>query len=142
MDGATYAWLLDGKSLSANTSGDVSVYGGSDIDGTYFVGNSRLLDGTRPEDFANTECNPSLSSCAWIPAGDGRDFKFRLAFSALFDDSLAGVITKELECNIVDNGINQCDLLPPPPVPVPAVVWLFSTALIGLLGFSKRRKAA
>ena len=28
------------------------------------------------------------------------------------------------------------------PVPVPAAVWLFGTALIGLLGFSKRRKAA
>jgi hypothetical protein len=28
------------------------------------------------------------------------------------------------------------------PVPVPAAVWLFGTALIGLVGFSKRRKAA
>jgi hypothetical protein len=28
------------------------------------------------------------------------------------------------------------------PVPLPAAVWLFGTALIGLLGFSKRRKAA
>ena len=29
-----------------------------------------------------------------------------------------------------------------PPVPVPAAVWLFGTALIGLFGFGKRRKAA
>ncbi len=29
-----------------------------------------------------------------------------------------------------------------PPVPVPAAIWLFGTALIGLVGFSKRRKAA
>jgi hypothetical protein len=28
------------------------------------------------------------------------------------------------------------------PVPVPAAVWLFGTALIGLIGFGKRRKAA
>lgn len=28
------------------------------------------------------------------------------------------------------------------PVPVPAAVWLFGTALIGLVGFSKRRKSA
>ena len=28
------------------------------------------------------------------------------------------------------------------PVPVPAAVWLFGTALIGLVGFSKRKKAA
>jgi len=27
-------------------------------------------------------------------------------------------------------------------VPIPAAIWLFGTALIGLLGFSKRRKAA
>ena len=31
---------------------------------------------------------------------------------------------------------------PVSPVPVPAAVWLFGTALIGLVGFSKRRKAA
>lgn len=30
----------------------------------------------------------------------------------------------------------------PSPVPVPAAIWLFGTALIGLVGFSKRRKAA
>jgi len=28
------------------------------------------------------------------------------------------------------------------PVPVPAAVWLFGTALVGLVGFSKRRKVA
>jgi hypothetical protein len=31
---------------------------------------------------------------------------------------------------------------PPSAVPVPAAVWLFGTALIGLVGFGKRRKAA
>ncbi|MDH3380209.1 MAG: VPLPA-CTERM sorting domain-containing protein, partial [Gammaproteobacteria bacterium] len=30
----------------------------------------------------------------------------------------------------------------PNPVPVPAAIWLFGTALIGLVGFSKRKKAA
>jgi len=28
------------------------------------------------------------------------------------------------------------------PVPVPAAVWLFGTALIGMIGFGRRRKAA
>jgi hypothetical protein len=31
---------------------------------------------------------------------------------------------------------------PLPPVPIPAAAWLFGTALIGLVGFSKRRKSA
>ena len=30
----------------------------------------------------------------------------------------------------------------PNPVPIPAAIWLFGTALIGLVGFGKRRKAA
>jgi len=30
----------------------------------------------------------------------------------------------------------------PSPVPVPAAIWLFGSALIGLVGFSRRRKAA
>lgn len=29
----------------------------------------------------------------------------------------------------------------PPPIPIPAAVWLFGTALVGLVGFGKRRKA-
>ena len=28
------------------------------------------------------------------------------------------------------------------PVPIPAAIWLFGTGIIGLIGFSKRRKAA
>lgn len=38
---------------------------------------------------------------------------------------------------VADDGIG-----PPSAIPVPAAVWLFSTALIGLAGFRKRRKAA
>jgi hypothetical protein len=30
----------------------------------------------------------------------------------------------------------------PNAVPVPAAVWLFGTALLGLIGFGKRRKVA
>ena len=33
-------------------------------------------------------------------------------------------------------------VIPPSAIPVPATVWLFGTALIGLVGFGKRRKAA
>jgi len=31
---------------------------------------------------------------------------------------------------------------PPKPVPIPATIWLFGAGLIGMIGFTKRRKAA
>ncbi len=40
-------------------------------------------------------------------------------------------------------GVLQVDYIyTPSPIPAPAAVWLFGTALFGLVGFSKRRKAA
>jgi len=52
---------------------------------------------------------------------------------------------ESIESGIRPNGYSP--KLPPgsallPAVPVPAAVWLFATALIGLAGFGKRRKAA
>ena len=45
---------------------------------------------------------------------------------------------------VTDNGIDNWSIAihtpSPNPVPVPAAVWLFGTALIGLAGFSRRRK--
>ena len=38
--------------------------------------------------------------------------------------------------------VNGSALVSVPEVPIPAAVWLFGTALIGLVGFSKRREAA
>ena len=40
------------------------------------------------------------------------------------------------------NGIAGIQIVEPGAVPVPAAVWLFGTALVGLIGFNKRRKAA
>ena len=39
---------------------------------------------------------------------------------------------------VIGVGINE----PPPAVPVPAAVWLFGTALLGLLGFRRRSSSA
>ena len=40
----------------------------------------------------------------------------------------------------VTNALMRCPYsAPASPVPVPAAVWLFGTALIGLVGFSKRK---
>lgn len=35
-----------------------------------------------------------------------------------------------------------CDPINPSAIPIPAAIWLFVTALVGLIGFSKRRKIA
>jgi hypothetical protein len=32
--------------------------------------------------------------------------------------------------------------IPPNPIPIPAAIWLFGTALIGLVGFSRKSKSA
>jgi len=42
--------------------------------------------------------------------------------------------------NIMFNDVSLIE--PPSPIPIPAAIWLFGTAMIGLVGFSKRRKAA
>ena len=51
----------------------------------------------------------------------------------------AGNLTANRAWSIDDLSVTPGSI---PPVPVPAAVWLFGTALIGLVGFSKRRKAA
>jgi len=54
---------------------------------------------------------------------------------AFYNFSQAGVTYAGLE--------KETGSFPPvPAIPVPAAVWLFGTALIGLVGFSKRRKTA
>jgi hypothetical protein len=45
------------------------------------------------------------------------------------------------QIEFIDN-VSVTEVNVPPAVPVPAAVWLFGTALIGLVGFSKRRKIA
>jgi hypothetical protein len=54
---------------------------------------------------------------------------------SIVDNDSAGRILSLAGRGIIDpgTGVN--------PVPVPAAIWLFGTGLIGLVGFSKRRKA-
>ena len=55
-------------------------------------------------------------------------------FDLLFIDTFPGSNTELASIPV--------SISPIPAVPVPAAVWLFGTALVGLVGFSKRRKAA
>ena len=43
-------------------------------------------------------------------------------------------------CISPDEGVATANLTITSPIPVPAAVWLFGTALIGLIGISRRRK--
>ena len=52
----------------------------------------------------------------------------------LFGGALVGENASELDMQVQDGSVSV--------VPIPAAIWLFGTGLIGLLGYSKRRKAA
>jgi len=61
---------------------------------------------------------------------------------ALFSSALDGDTNFSIQTNINDGwALDYMRLkMIVSPVPIPAAVWLFGTALIGLVGFSKRRK--
>ena len=69
-------------------------------------------------------------------------------WSLVFSDSpgslfLASNDTMNLRDGIDSYSCNSCvDYSKVSVVPVPAAVWLFGTAMVGLIGFSKRRKAS
>ena len=92
------------------------------------------------------ECTAIISSkegifCAW-PCGPDAELVF--GYTAI-QVRLTGVDTQETDPWV--SRIPYCTYTKWTPadinaLPVPAAVWLFGTALIGLFGFSKRRKAA
>ena len=45
-------------------------------------------------------------------------------------------------CGPLRLGVAGAYLSATSPIPVPAAVWLFGTALLGLVGYSRRRKSA
>ena len=57
-----------------------------------------------------------------------------LAGEFVFDDLLGMEVASELSADTQSGSVSV--------IPVPAAIWLFGTALIGLVGFSKRRQAA
>ena len=65
------------------------------------------------------------------------NFDGAIGFQFAFND-LGGIDTVQLSLQVLDASGAPLALSP---VPVPAAVWLFGTALIGLAGYSRRRKS-
>jgi hypothetical protein len=69
-----------------------------------------------------------------------------LLFLGLYNDMTAFTTVTFSDTASSADGIGldrlQYGMVDVPQVPVPAAIWLFGTALIGLVGFSKRRKVA
>jgi hypothetical protein len=71
-----------------------------------------------------------------VATGLNGSYEFFGAQLGLIDELHLGFGTNFLVDDIELNGSSI------PAVPIPAAVWLFGTAMIGLFGFGKRRKAA
>ena len=125
-------------------TGEVNVPGLGTISGVLLTGEVTgfgFLDSgfsTDSFDFSFAVTGGLLASL--YPSGDlflasiSKQSSFRDDFMVNFDG------TAENACN----DVHPSTVCSPGPstIPVPAAVWLFGTALIGLVGFSKRRKAA
>ena len=85
----------------------------------------------------------------WLP--QPASGQLELADGSLFVGGLYDLVLDENGNGIFDFGIDAVDgagddysfrVIGPTVIPLPPAVWLFGTALIGLVGFSKRRKSA
>lgn len=84
----------------------------------------------------------SINTAPAVPGGTGDEGRVFIGFTS--DVPLAFLSVSptfaRTAVNIVDFTFGTAGT--PNPVPVPAAIWLFGTALLGLVGFSKRRKDA
>jgi len=105
-------------------------------------------------DIEDTFVEISSDNSTWTPVGkvfgttggiDIDAFGFTSAdlihFVRLRDDPLEGN-TSGASVGADIDAVGAITTIPIPAIPIPAAVWLFGTALIGLVGFSKRRKVA
>jgi hypothetical protein len=80
----------------------------------------------------------------WSLNGDSANLPETFLFNSLFANVDQVTWNQVSPFHQFDNLVINPSVVPSPPsaVPIPATVWLFGTALIGLIGFGKRRKAA
>jgi len=85
-------------------------------------------------------------STLWTEIFDSTDFTFNGATQGVRQTNVANfdnVTARKLrlELGALGSAIDEIEIMNLSPVPVPAAIWLFGTGIIGLIGFSKRRKA-
>jgi hypothetical protein len=125
------SFTVDGNSLTGALDAEFEGAGG--FDGMYNVYTidlagffADLADGSALISLALA--GPGLQTCTFVLICPGAPVVSDTAFNG------ANLIFSSLTIETLDTTI--------PAVPLPAAVWLFGTALIGLAGFGKRRKAA
>lgn len=146
------AWdFSDGTGLPASTKAGADLFGQALLDQVFLDSALGLFD-SDPETTNGCE---NLNSCSiFIPylVVDGATF-----FSIAINQRAEGVnpdMVRELPISLGTNGDfsdvttrtlgvwtpSSSTIPPPSAVPIPAAVWLFGTALVGFIGFSRRRK--
>jgi hypothetical protein len=125
----------NGTSLEFSYDYIVSAFSSTVFEARLFDTAGGIFGGTLDTLFVERFTFPQSGAVSWDLSGYtgltlGLDFRLNNMDPGL---QFGGTITTISNLAIVDNL--------PSPVPVPAAVWLFGTALIGLVGYSKRRKA-
>lgn len=78
--------------------------------------------------------NPATGEYENVSQNQSRQLSFT------FNNTLAEIVYGDLQQLAGVNGYSYSDYVPPSSVPVPAAAWLFGSAMLGFVGF-KRRKA-
>ena len=87
------------------------------------------------------------TSTLWTEIFDSNDFIFDGSAQAVRQTNVANfdnVIARQVRLELFapsGSAIDEIEIMNLSPVPVPAAVWLFGTALVGLTGFARRRMA-
>ena len=126
----------NGTSLEFNYDYFMSAFSLTVFEARLFDTADGIFGGTLDSLFVDRFTFPQSGAVSWDLSGYtgltlGLDFRLDNMDPGL---QFSGTLTTISNLAIVDNL--------PSPVPVPAAIWLFGTALIGFIGISRRRKVA
>ena len=116
------------------TAFDDSVYYNSQT--SLFTDNEVFAVGRQEGDFRNR-----LEGDMYSQLLPGHEYLFQYSLN-IRNDLLLPPDSGARAFGYIDFEVSPDRFAPIPAVPVPAAVWLFGTGIIGLIGFSRRRKSA